>query len=76
MAEDIRELQEALFLCGAYPGQPDGSMGPNTKKAIKQFQASHGLTSDGVAGPNTRAKLAEQLGVASARAITLVPKFT
>ena len=76
MAEDIRELQEALFLCGSYPGKVDGAMGPNTKNAIKEFQSNNGLSADGVAGPNTRAKLAEQLGAASGRAMALVSKFS
>jgi putative chitinase len=31
----------------------DGVYGPNTKKAVMDFQTANGLTSDGILGPNT-----------------------
>jgi peptidoglycan hydrolase-like protein with peptidoglycan-binding domain len=44
-------MQEALGI-GA-----DGSFGPGTERALKKWQASKGLTPDGIAGPNTLEKL-------------------
>lgn len=35
----------------------DGSYGPQTTQAVKNFQAAYGLTADGVAGPKTFAKI-------------------
>jgi len=39
------------------PGPVDGVDGPKTQAAVKQFQRDNGLAVDGIAGPNTRAKL-------------------
>jgi peptidoglycan hydrolase-like protein with peptidoglycan-binding domain len=30
-------------------------MGPNTVEAVKQWQSAHGLVSDGLVGPKTKA---------------------
>ncbi len=35
----------------------DGRFGPGTKKAVMEFQSANGLVADGMAGPNTLAKL-------------------
>lgn len=35
----------------------DGKAGPATEKAVRDFQASHGLKEDGIAGPVTRAAI-------------------
>jgi len=54
--DDVRQVQQAL----ARAGQPvgiDGVFGPNTEQAVKRFQASQGLASDGVVGPKTLARL-------------------
>jgi len=40
----------------------DGIFGPKTEAAVKQFQGSHGLVVDGIAGPETLAKLASLTG--------------
>jgi Putative peptidoglycan binding domain len=37
----------------------DGMFGPETEKAVKDFQNNHDLISDGIVGPATWAKLAE-----------------
>jgi hypothetical protein len=38
-------------------GGPSGAQDSRTTAAVKRFQADHGLVTDGVAGPNTRAEL-------------------
>jgi|SRR5882672_543919 len=43
--QPVRELQKLLAL------PTDGDFGPGTEKAVKAFQASHGLKPDGIAGP-------------------------
>jgi hypothetical protein len=48
----VESLQRALNARGAHL-TVDGDFGPATKSAVKAFQASHGLTADGVAGPLT-----------------------
>lgn len=47
----VKKLQEALGI-GA-----DGVFGSGTEKAVKEFQAKNGLDADGLAGPETLAKL-------------------
>jgi len=36
---------------------PDGVYGPNTRRAVRNYQRNHGLTVDGIAGPVTLASL-------------------
>ncbi len=48
---DVKVLQTALCLI------PDGIFGSITEEAVKTFQADHGLTVDGIAGPKTLAAL-------------------
>lgn len=50
-------IQTALKTRGYDPGPLDGVRGRRTISAIKGFQADHGLTVDGLAGPKTLAKL-------------------
>ena len=50
--ETVKALQAKLGLSPA-----DGVFGPNTKRAVKEYQAKNGLVADGVAGPKTLAKL-------------------
>jgi peptidoglycan hydrolase-like protein with peptidoglycan-binding domain len=53
----VRRLQGALRN-GAYaPGPVDGLYGPLTEGAVRRFQQTHGLTSDGVVGSQTWAEL-------------------
>ncbi len=53
---DVSDLQLRLRRAG-YPLHVDGDFGPATRRAVITFQADHGLTADGVAGPHTRAAL-------------------
>ena len=54
----VKVLQKKLAAAGfSEVGPADGDFGPKTEKALKAFQHKHGLVADGVAGPNTYAKL-------------------
>ena len=54
-------IQRALKKADLYHGAIDGIIGPKSKKAIKEFQRSHGLVIDGKVGPKTWSKLKEYL---------------
>jgi murein L,D-transpeptidase YcbB/YkuD len=56
------QIQQALQGAGYYKGALDGKVGPNTRAAIKAFQADNGLTADGVCGRKTWAQLKSYLG--------------
>jgi peptidoglycan hydrolase-like protein with peptidoglycan-binding domain len=56
-----REIQQALQNAGLYQGKIDGSLGPRTLQAIKDFQYKNGLKVDGKVGPKTWAKLSTYL---------------
>ncbi|MQY13196.1 hypothetical protein SRB5_33390 [Streptomyces sp. RB5] len=49
----VTAAQCLLKAAGYDPGTPDGSFGPNTTAATVSFQASRGLTADGVIGPKS-----------------------
>ena len=53
----VQYAQLALTRAGMEPGRIDGFFGPNTEAATKRFQASVGLTPDGIIGPKTWAML-------------------
>lgn len=55
--ENVKDVQTKLKALGYYSGTISGSVGPLTEAAIKEFQRKNGLTADGVAGPQTIAKL-------------------
>ncbi|HEX8918555.1 MAG TPA: peptidoglycan-binding protein [Chloroflexota bacterium] len=51
--DGVRQLQLALQRLGSDPGASDGTFGSTTEQAVKSFQSAHGLTADGVVGPDT-----------------------
>jgi peptidoglycan hydrolase-like protein with peptidoglycan-binding domain len=59
--QTLMGVQTALQNLGFDPGTCDGVDGPNTQTAVRAFQASRGLESDGVVGRDTRAALATAL---------------
>lgn len=55
----VEELQKHLIALGYDPGKPDGDYGPKTKAAVLAFQLDYSdIDDDGIAGPQTEAKLA------------------
>lgn len=50
LAPYVRKAQERLAYWEAYDGKVDGKFGPETEAAVRAFQASQGLTVDGVIG--------------------------
>ena len=58
----VRGCQQFL-LCKGYTsvGSADGSFGPKTTAAVKKYQTAYKLTSDGIVGKNTWAKMNSQL---------------
>jgi len=54
---EVSQLQEKLKEQGFDPGAIDSKFGPGTEAAVIAFQKSEGLAADGIAGPQTMAKL-------------------
>jgi N-acetylmuramoyl-L-alanine amidase len=57
--EDVIELQSRLQYIGLYKGKIDGDFGYGTYWALRNFQEQYGLPVDGIAGKQTKAKLAK-----------------
>ena len=53
----VSKVQTELKALGYYSGKVTGNAGPMTVAAIKSFQGKNGLTADGIAGPQTIAKI-------------------
>lgn len=54
---NVIDIQTKLVEKGFDPKGVDGIYGPNTRNAVKLFQAANGLFIDGIVGPKTRAAL-------------------
>ena len=54
---EVTALQQALTQKGVYDGPVSGYFGAMTKTAVEAFQKTHGLSSVGSVGPQTRALL-------------------
>jgi peptidoglycan hydrolase-like protein with peptidoglycan-binding domain len=57
--EAVTRLQQGLYQLGYDPGAVDGIFGPNTERAVKEFQTNNGLAADGSVGPKTWTALEE-----------------
>lgn len=55
--DDVAELQTRLNNLGFDAGKPDGVFGPDTQRAVTEFQRNRGLAEDGVAGPEVITEL-------------------
>lgn len=63
--EDLEGVQDALTKLGYDPGKVDGKDGPNTQKAVREFQAHVSIQIDGIVGPVTRQALVDELAAQS-----------
>ncbi|HSK00132.1 MAG TPA: peptidoglycan-binding domain-containing protein [Kofleriaceae bacterium] len=59
--EDLEGVQDALAKLGFDPGAVDGLDGPNTRKAVRAFQAHATIGIDGIVGNQTREALMKEL---------------
>ena len=59
--EELEGVQDALTKLGYEPGKVDGKDGPNTQKAVREFQAHASIGIDGIVGPLTRQALVDEL---------------
>lgn len=55
--QDVSELQSRLKSEGYFSGTPTGYFGSITEAAVSAYQSAHGISSIGIAGPQTRASL-------------------
>lgn len=55
--DDVAELQSRLDALGFDTGKHDGIFGPQTERALRDFQLNRGLAIDGVSGPEVITEL-------------------
>ena len=60
--DDVREIQQLLADQGLLEGGVDGAFGGGTERSILQFQLNQGLNPDGIAWPETIARLRHDFG--------------
>lgn len=63
--EDVAELQNRLGALGFDAGRVDGIFGPDTLRALKDFQRNVGLPVDGICGPTSVEELLRVFGRSS-----------
>jgi peptidoglycan hydrolase-like protein with peptidoglycan-binding domain len=61
-SDSVKKAQEQLKTAGFDPGQIDGTLGPDTQKALKDFQQSKGLPATGQLDRQTQQALASAGG--------------
>jgi N-acetylmuramoyl-L-alanine amidase len=49
--DDVAELQRRLNALGFDSGKVDGIFGPDSRRAVNEFQDNRGMAEDGIAGP-------------------------
>ena len=57
---EIQQVQEQLQNAGLYRGAIDGQMGPETRRAVSEFQRQHGLRPTGVLNQQTLSALSSE----------------
>ena len=57
---EVQQVQQQLQTAGLYRGAVDGQMGPETRRAISQFQRQRGLRSTGVLNQQTLSALSSE----------------
>lgn len=55
--DDVEDLQRRLGMMGFNAGRVDGIFGPDTQRALSDFQRNAGLTVDGICGHQTLASM-------------------
>jgi len=60
--DDVAELQSSLGALGFDAGRVDGICGPDTARALEEFQRNSGLTPDGICGPDSVSALRRLAG--------------
>lgn len=66
---DVGTVQDKLLRWKFYDGSVDGVYGARTYRAVRKFQAKHGLNIDGVVGPST----AKALGMSTTSTTVSAP---
>jgi N-acetylmuramoyl-L-alanine amidase len=69
--DDVATLQRRLNMLGFHAGREDGIFGPQTERALREFQLNFGLAVDGQCGPATLRGL-DQVGSLSGGAAASV----
>jgi hypothetical protein len=71
--DDVLLLQKHLAAAGyAMVGEPDGKYGAATEKAVLAFQKDHGLTVDGIVGPQTWNAVVKEMDQPKDRTLEIV----
>ena len=60
--DDVSQLQSDLGALGFDAGRVDGIFGPDSARALQEFQRNSGLTADGICGPDTVSALRRLAG--------------